>query len=292
MGRISSAGRTLSATAGIALLVAGGAILSASGAAADPDPKSVSPVTTFVGEMAVPMPGGGIDRSQVDNSLRFEPLQSFDEMFLRDDVVFLMRHGPTDWSKLDRKDVAPTDCANQRILSDQGRKDTEDLGALLAFNDIRFGRIVVSEWCRNQQTYDALERGYDSVEPGAWEATPVEASADLNLLLSLQGAPNVTNLRALVSGWDGGDQTGPLLIISHFTNIQELTEFAVYEGEMLVLDPKRENRVLGYVRLRTAQPDIGHFNVATRDAIYEADGSVDPAAAAAAGATEAGGDDP
>lgn len=265
------------------------ALMGAGAAIADPDPKAVAPVTTFVGEMAVPMPGGGIDRTTIDNSLRFEPLQSFDEMFLRDDVVFIMRHGPTDWSKLDMKDVGPTDCENQRILSEQGLKDTKNLGSLLAFNDIRFGKIVVSEWCRNQQTYDALKTGYDEVEAGEWEKIPVETSADLNLLLSLQGAPNVTNLRDLVSGWDGGDGTGPLLIISHFTNIQELTEFAVYEGEILILDPDRENRVLGYVRLRTAKPDVGHFNVATQDAIYEEDGSVDPVAADAAGAQEAGG---
>ena len=245
------------------------ATLLATAAFADPDPDAVDPVTTFVGEMAVPMPGGGIDRSAVGNSLRFEPIQSFDEMFLRDDVVFLMRHGPTNWSKLDEKNVAPDDCENQRVLSDKGRTDMVDLGSLLAFNDITFGEIVVSQWCRNRQTLDAMATGYEKVEPGTWDAAPVTVSDDLNLLLSLQGARNVTNLRDLVSSWDGGDGTGPLLIISHFTNIQELTEFAVYEGEMLVVDPKRENRVLGYVRLRTAQPDVGHFNLRTQNALPE-----------------------
>ena len=242
--------------------IAGSAALSA------PNPEAVEPVTRFVGEMAIPMPGGGIDRTQVDNSLRFEPIQSFDEMFLRDDVVFLMRHGPTDWSQLDVKDVAPTDCENQRLLSEQGAEDMRDLGALLAFNDITFGRVVVSQWCRNQQTYQQLEAGYDRVDESMWETFPKADSDDLNLLLSLQGAPNVTNLRELISSWDGGDGKGPMLVISHFTNIQELTEFAVYEGEILVVDPKRENRVLGYLRLRTAKPDVGHFNIAKQDTSF------------------------
>ena len=212
---------------------------------AQPDPDAVEPITTFVGEMAVPMPGGGIDRSQVDNAIRFEPIQSFDEMFLRDDVVFLMRHGPTDWSKLDEKDVAPTDCDNQRILSEDGREDMKDLGALLAFNDIKFGKIYVSEWCRNQQTLEMLGEGYETAEPNVWEAIPTETISDVNLLLSLQGAENVTGLRGIISNWDGSEGDGPALIISHFTNIQELTEFSVYEGEMLVVDPTRKNRVLG-----------------------------------------------
>ena len=232
---------------------------------AAPSPDAVAPVNKAVGEMAVPMPGGGIEKSRVDNSLRFEPIQSFEEMFLRDDVVFLMRHGPTNWSELDVKNVAPDGCENQRVLSEQGREDMRDLGSLLAFNDITFGKIVVSEWCRNQQTYEALGAGYDLVKDGVWGTFPMETDEDLNLLLSLQGARNVTDMRRQISDWDGGEGEGPLLMISHFTNIQELTEFAVYEGEILVVDPKRDNRVLGYLRLRTAKPDIGHFNVESEE---------------------------
>ena len=37
---------------------------------------------------------------------------------------------------------------------------------------------------------------------------------------------------------------GPLLAILHFTDIEELTNFSVYEGEMVMIDPKRDNRVL------------------------------------------------
>ena len=264
--------------------------LAAGAALAAPDPQSVEPVTMFVGEMAVPMPGGGIDKSEIDNALRFEPLQNFDDMFLRDDVVFLMRHGPTDWSKLDRKDVAPTDCDNQRILSEDGREDMRNLGSLLAFNDIRFGKIVVSEWCRNQQTYDEMKAGYDLVEPGVWSSIPTETMSDLNLLLSLQGAPNVSAMREMSSTWGEEEVDGPLLIISHFTNIQELTEFAVYEGEMLIMDPDRRNRVLGYLRLATANPDVGHFDTESQNAVYNADGSLNEEAMEASGAEVAGED--
>ncbi len=228
---------------------------------AAPDRDDVTEISDSVGEMSTALGDPEIGRSEIDNAIRFEPIQNFGEMFLRDDVVFLMRHGPTDWSKLDEKDVAPDDCENQRILSDEGRADMRDLGSLLAHNDIGFGQVVVSEWCRNQQTVSALGEGYERLEPGVWGNLAVKTRDNLNLLLSLQGARTVSGLEDLVSSWDGGDGKGPLLVVTHFTNIQELTEFSVYEGEILVLDPKRDNRVLGYVRLRNAKPDVGHFDV-------------------------------
>lgn len=246
--------------------------------AAKPTADMVEPVTRFVGQMSIPMPSESVGIRDIDNTLRFEPLQNFEEMFQRDDVVFLMRHGPTDWNKLDIKNVAPTDCENQRILSDQGATDMRDFGALLAFNDILPAKIIVSEWCRNQQTYDRIAEGYEAAKPGLIGDVPVETRSDLNLLLSLQGARNVTNLRRIVSEWDGAERPGPLFIISHFTNIQELTEFAVYEGEALVIDPDRDNRVLGYMRLRTAGPDVGHFDTNDQDALYDDDGSLNEAA--------------
>ncbi|WP_055087151.1 ester cyclase, partial [Jannaschia donghaensis] len=193
-------------------------------------------------------------------ALRFEPYQQLVDIFTRNDLVYLMRHGPTDWSKLDEPNVAPTDCANQRIMSPEGRANMVDMGALLASNDIVPARIVVSEWCRNQQTLESLLQGMAEVDPSIPAAMPVETTPDLNLLLSLQGSPDVTPLRDRISAWQGDpERDGPLLIVSHYTNIEELTQFRVFEGEILVLDPKRDNLVLGYLRLKSAAPDVGHF---------------------------------
>ncbi|MFO6463448.1 hypothetical protein [uncultured Jannaschia sp.] len=227
----------------------------------------ITQLTDTMGEMTVDLPASTAERlparieedgPQERAALRFEPYQMLDELF-RPDIVFLMRHGPTDWSQRDIKDVAPTDCANQRLLTRDGTDDMIDLGLLLAANDIRPSRIVTSEWCRNQATRDALLEGMSVIDPVYVEGIDLITDPSLNLLLSLRGAPDVDELRELISAWDGGDGTGPLLVISHFTNIEELTNFTVFEGEMLMIDPKRNNRVLGYLRLRSAGPDVGHF---------------------------------
>ncbi|CAM4205288.1 ester cyclase [Palleronia rufa] len=221
-----------------------------------PEAMNVEQISTHMGEMTYPIDSP----ADVDDSLIFEPFQSMGDMFGRDDVVYLMRHGPTDWSKLDEYEVAPTDCANQRIMSPEGRANMRDLGALMAVNDILPSQIVVSEWCRNQQTVAEFLTGIGRVDATAPETMPVETDGNLNLLLSLQGAPDVTDLRARISNWQGDpDRDRPLLLISHFTNIEELTQFRVFEGEIVVIDPKRDNRVLGYLRLRSAGPDVGHF---------------------------------
>jgi len=231
------------------------ALLATGGASAADRPDAVQ-VTPQVGEMSSEMVAATPDRPR--DTLRFEPWQMIDEMFARDDVVWIMRHGPTDWTMRDIKDVAPDDCANQRLLSAQGRTDMENLGVLLAENGVMPGRIVVSEWCRNQATLEALLEGAARVDPAFVAAIDVETSPALNLLLSLQGAPSVRELRDIAMAWDG-DAPGPLLLLTHFTNIEELLDFRVYEGEILIADPDRDLRVLGYLRLRGAAPDAVHF---------------------------------
>ncbi len=230
----------------------------------------INRVTDEMGEMVADIelvlrraPSGPQDASPeaLDDALRFEPFDIVGEL-VRDDLVLLMRHGPTDWSKRDVKDVAPTDCANQRVMTPLGEERMRSLGILMAGNGLRPGKVMVSEWCRNQQTVDRILEGFELVDPAYARRLPVETDPDLNLLLSLQGAPDVTGMREAILAWDGpgeGDPSGPLLMISHFTNIAEITEFHVYEGEALIVDPKQGGRVLGYLRLRSAAPDEGHF---------------------------------
>jgi len=209
-----------------------------------------------VGEMAVPLdPDTG--NSIVSDSILLEPFQLLDEILTRNDLVFVMRHGATDWSKRDIKDVAPTDCDNQRMLNEAGPGNMQTLGLLLGFNGVFPSEIGASEWCRNAQTRDSMLEGFREVD--ADYAPEVDTDPNLNLLLSLQGAENVTAMRERIMSWTGEGKTGPLLLISHFTNIEELTQFTVFEGEILIIDPQRDGRVVGFMRLKSAGPDVGHF---------------------------------
>lgn len=148
---------------------------------------------------------------------------------------------------------------NQRVLSHEGAERMTDLGVLLAGNGLRPSRILVSELCRGQQTLEALVTWMSAVDAEYAAGIEVRPSLRFDLLLSLQGAADTKRMEEIGADWDGGDGSGPLLMIMHYTNIDEMTNFAVFEGEMLMVDPKRDSRVLGYLRLRSAAPDVGHF---------------------------------
>lgn len=248
--------------------------LSLAGAAAAQEAREterggeIEPVSGFTGQMSMTMP---IETPEdmtvaITEVIRFEPWQMLDDLF-RDDLVFVMRGGPTDWSARDAADAAPMDCEAQRLLTPQGEDQMMQLGALLIANELRPGRILVSEWCRTQQTYAAMEEGMLGADPSALDGMTVDVDPALNLLGASRGTADVAGLRELVMGWEGGDGQGPLLVITHFPNIAGLTEFNVYEGEMLILDPRREGRVLGYLRLASAAPDLVRFDPSVLDRI-------------------------
>jgi hypothetical protein len=131
----------------------------------------------------------------------------------------------------------------------------------LAVSEILPTEIRVSPWCRDADTFTAMMDGIGRIDPGYGESVQVTEDYGLGLLLSLGGAPSVVSINAAIDDWKKRGPTGPLLLITHYTNIEELTDFRVYEGEILVLDPKLDNRVLGYLRMVSAKPDAIHFDV-------------------------------
>lgn len=218
----------------------------------------IAPVSGFTGEMSMTMETEVPEDMAVEEVIRFEPWQMLDEMF-RDDLVFLMRGGPSDPTTTDAADAAAQDCENQRLLTEVGQDQMRQFGALLMVNELRPGKILISEWCRAQQTYLGIEEGMVDADMNALDGMTAGLDAGLNPLAAANGPSDVEALREIVMGWDGGDAGGPLLVITHFDNIEALTEFRVYEGEILLVDPKRDGRVLGYLRLGSAMPDAVQF---------------------------------
>ncbi|MGL4235963.1 hypothetical protein [Tabrizicola sp.] len=213
------------------------------------------------GHSGIVHPDSGTEiADQLQGSLRFEPITMLSDLY-RKDIVLLMRHGPTDWSQIDARGVDPKDCTRQRMMTAEGKEAMRQLGMHLAVSEILPTGIRVSPWCRNAETFDALMEGILSITPGYDRSVQVAEDYGLGLLLSLGGAPSVVPIKEAIDDWKKRGPTGPLLLITHYTNIEELTDFRVYEGEILVLDPALGNRVLGYLRMDSAKPDAIHFDV-------------------------------
>jgi Histidine phosphatase superfamily (branch 1) len=213
------------------------------------------------GHARIVYPDSGTELAdELKGSLRFEPITMLKDLY-RNDIVLLMRHGPTDWSQTDARGVDPKDCMRQRNLTPEGREEMRQLGMHLAVSEILPAEIRVSPWCRGTDTFDALMDGIGQINPDYDQSVDVTEDYGLGLLLSLGGAATVMPIRAMIDDWEARGPTGPLLLITHYTNIEELTNFKVYEGEILVLDPMLDNRVLGYLRMESARPDSIHFDV-------------------------------
>ena len=221
------------------------------------DGGRIEPVSGFTGEMSMTMEAEVPQDMAIEEVIRFEPWQMLDELF-RDDLVFLMRAGPADPEADEAADPGIEGCAGGRLLTEDGEEVMRQLGALLVANGLRPGEIRVSDRCRAQQTYLALERGMLGVEKDALDGLGVDRAPSLDAAPEGE-APDVDALRDAILAWQGGEGDGPLLMITQFEEIEALTRFRVYEGEMLIIDPRRDGRVLGYLRLGSAIPDPLHF---------------------------------
>jgi len=67
------------------------------------------------------------------------------------DVIYF-RHTATDFSKGDAGMKSYDDCANQRLLSPQGRSDAADIGRSIVRLKLPVGEVLASPFCRTMDT--------------------------------------------------------------------------------------------------------------------------------------------
>jgi broad specificity phosphatase PhoE len=136
----------------------------------------------------------------------------------------LIRHGLTTPGVGDPPGFRLEDCATQRNLNDEGRRESERVGEAFRRRGIQVGRVLSSPWCRCVETA-RLAFGNSEV----W--TP---------LSNLFGRPEnreaqVRQMRARVSQAPAG---GNLVLVTHGSTIAALTGIHPATAEMVVLTPR------------------------------------------------------
>lgn len=122
--------------------------------------------------------------------------------------VLYFRHGSTDLSTRDSDRTNLANCATQRSLSDEGRKQMADIGRSIKALGIRISVVRTSPYCRSIETA-RLAFGSATLEPDltntviADEATAARQARALRALLAL--APEAGSNAAL-SGHTGNLQ--------------------------------------------------------------------------------------
>jgi broad specificity phosphatase PhoE len=119
------------------------------------------------------------------------------------------------------------DCATQRNLSAEGRRQAQAIGEAFRARRIPVERVLSSRWCRALDTarlaFGALTEPYPQLDSffAGREQEPAQTQA----------------VRRTIQDWRSN---GVLVLVTHQVNITALTGILPAEGEMLVLRPKRD----------------------------------------------------
>jgi phosphohistidine phosphatase SixA len=112
------------------------------------------------------------------------------------------------------------DCATQRNLDVQGRKQARRIG-----EQLRWTAVWASQWCRTKETAALAFPQLKVVEQPAFNSFFADRS---------KADGQTAQARALLQGWRG---PGVLAVITHQVNIAALTEVSPSSGEGIVVRP-------------------------------------------------------
>ena len=141
--------------------------------------------------------------------------------------VVMIRHATTTPGVGDPPGFRLEDCATQRNLSDDGRREARDLGAAFKARGIPVTAVLSSRWCRCLETA-RLAFG---------DATPWPA-LDSQFHDTSRADAQLAELKARIAAHRG---PGNLVLVTHGANIQNWTGIHPAQGEALVLAPGGEN---------------------------------------------------
>lgn len=139
------------------------------------------------------------------------------------ELVALMRHAEAPGVG-DPAGFRLGDCATQRNLSDQGRRQARAAGALLRSNGVARATVYSSQWCRCLDTAKALDVGA-VVEQAALNSFFEEPVRDREQTEALRQM-----IRARPPGM-------PLVMVTHQVNITALSGVYPQSGEIVLLKP-------------------------------------------------------
>jgi hypothetical protein len=110
------------------------------------------------------------------------------------------RHTATDFSQSDQRKTTYGECANQRNLSEEGRRQAREIGEAIRALKLPVGEVIASPFCRTMETGrlmfgraepSAVVRGYEGADA---------ANADYTSLVALlASAPKAGTLRMVTS---------------------------------------------------------------------------------------------
>ena len=127
-------------------------------------------------------------------------------------------------------------CETQRVLSDDGKRQSVRIGDWLRKQGVRTGRVLSSVWCRCQQTAERLNFGPIQIEPslGSFFDEPGKGPAQNR------------QLQQLISRELLGKDGKALILVTHHVNIWEFVGANIGSGDMVLARVTPQGTLLDY----------------------------------------------
>jgi len=138
-------------------------------------------------------------------------------------VGFLLRHVQTEAGIGDPPGFRIGDCATQRNLSDDGRRQAQRIGAALAVRAVRIDQVLSSQWCRCLDTASL-----------AFPKAAVEPYPALNSFFG-DRSTEAQQTREVAARIAAIRAPSNVVFVTHQVNILALTGVAVGSGEAVLV---------------------------------------------------------
>ncbi len=159
----------------------------------------------------------------------------------RGGAVVLMRHGTTE-RRNDPRTLSPGNCARERNLSDQGRREAARMGEAFRRRGISVTTVLASPYCR---TTDTARLAFGAVT--SWKPLT------LNIGVPERTAEEWT--KAVEQRIRQGAASGNVVMVTHRPNIEVLTKESIAPAELVVVKSVENGglEVIGRITLAEAQ---------------------------------------
>ena len=121
-----------------------------------------------------------------------------------------------------------SDCSTQRNLSKDGELQALKIGKFFKENDIKFTKVLSSEWCRCKDTAKIAFGNY-------------EIKDFLNSFYDARFSENkgkqILDFQKFIKNWD---YSGNLVLITHYVVISEILNKATISGEIVITNSNLE----------------------------------------------------
>ncbi len=145
------------------------------------------------------------------------------EILKKEDNIIFIRHAIAPGNG-DPPNFDISNCSTQRNLSKDGELQALKIGEFFKKNDIKFTKVLSSEWCRCKDTAKIAFGNY-------------ETKNFLNSFYDERFSENkdkqISDFKKFIRNWN---KTGNLVLVTHYVVIFEILDLTTRSGEIIITD--------------------------------------------------------